>query len=192
MSATHWLFAALLSASGAAVAAELPQGWLLAGSHPQDYVVTLDRKTVSSGAVSASLASRSPDAKGFGTLMQESLPEIYKGKRVRLTAQIRSNQVKGWAGLWFRVDGEPRKASLAFDNMDDRPIKSSTDWQQYSIVLDVPIEASALAYGVLLNGAGQVWVDSVNFQVVDQSVPTTRQKVERTFPPAPTNLDFEE
>jgi hypothetical protein len=39
--------------------------------------------------------------------------------------------------------------------MDDRPIRGSTDWKSYSIVPDVPAEAAALAYGILLRGAGQ-------------------------------------
>jgi hypothetical protein len=144
----------LLAATGISISAELPRGWILAGSRPQDYVVTLDRKIVHSGSVSASLATRELGARGFGTLMQESQPGAYAGERVRLTAQIRSSDVQGWAGLWLRVDGQ-REANLAFDNMDDRPIKGSTDWHPYSIVLDVPAEASALAYGVLLSGTGR-------------------------------------
>lgn len=191
MNWTRPLFAALLVPS-LAIAGDIPQGWLLAGSHPQDYVVTQDRKNVRSGAASAKIAARTADAKGFGTLMQESLPGSFKGKRVRVTASILSEDVKGWAGLWFRVDGEPRKPSLAFDNMDDRPIRGSIDWEQYSIVLDVPNEATALAYGVLLNGEGRVWVDDLKFEIVDKSVPVTRNKVERTFPAAPENLDFEQ
>lgn len=174
------------------VAGDVPGGWLLAGSHPRDYVASLDRRTVYSGGASASLASLTEDAKGFGTLMQESLPGAYAGRRVRMTAQVRSKAVGGWSGLWLRVDGEPGKAPLTFDNMDDRPIKGDSEWHQYAIVLDVPAEATALAYGILLSGAGQVWLDDVRFQVVDKSVPTTRQNATRRFPPDPINLDFEQ
>jgi hypothetical protein len=173
-------------------AADVPGGWFLAGSHPRDCVASIDRGTVHSGRASASLASLTEEAKGFGTLMQESLPEAYAGRRVRMTAQVRSKAVRGWSGLWLRVDGAPGKPSLAFDNMDDRPIKGDSEWQQYAVVLDVPSEATALAYGILLSGAGQVWLDDVSFEVVDKTVPTTRQNVARRFPPAPTNLDFEQ
>jgi hypothetical protein len=174
------------------LAGDAPGGWLLAGSHPRDYVASLDRGTVFSGSASASLASLNEDAKGFGTLMQESSPGAYAGRRVRMTAQIRSKAVGGWSGLWLRVDGEPGKAPLAFDNMDDRPIKGDSEWRQYAIVLDVPAKARALAYGVLLNGAGQVWLDDVSFQIVDRSVPTTRQNAARRVPRGPINLDFEQ
>ena len=36
-----------------------------------------------------------------------------------------------WAGLWMRVD--KGKDMVAFDNMQDRPIKGTTDWQRYYI-----------------------------------------------------------
>jgi hypothetical protein len=187
----HTLWAVLLVCLPV-VAENAPAGWLLAGSHPQDYAASLDRGTVFSGNASASLASLSEDAKGFGTLMQESSSGPYAGRRVRMTAQVRSKAVGGWSGLWLRVDGEPGKAPLVFDNMNDRPIKGDSEWRQYAIVIDVPAEATALAYGILLNGAGQVWLDDVSFQIVDKSVPTTRQNAARRLPPGPINLDFEQ
>jgi hypothetical protein len=187
----HSVWAALLVCLPVA-AGDVPGGWLLAGSNPRDYVASVDRKTVYSGGASASLGSLSEDAKGFGTLMQESAPGSYAGKRVRMTAQVRSKAVRDWSALWLRVDGEPGKPPLAFDNMDDRPIKGDSEWRQYTIVLDVPTEATALAYGILLSGVGQVWLDDVNFEIVDQSVATTRQNAVRRLPPGPTNMDFEQ
>ena len=179
------------------VAGDVPGGWFLAGSNPRGYVASLDGATVRSGGASASLASLTQDTKGFSTLMQESLPGAYAGTRVRMTAQVRSKGVAGWCGLWLRVDGDRGRPILAFDNMDDRPIKGDSEWQEYAIVLDVPSDAAALAYGILLSGPGQVWLDDVNFQIVDENVPTTRQDstrqdAARKFRPAPTNLDFDQ
>ncbi len=93
-----------------------------------------------------------------------------------------------WAGLWFRVDG-PNNTTLAFDNMEQRAIKGTTDWTRYEIVLDVPNEAQRLAFGVLLAGGGQVWMDDLRFEVVPTTVKTTGQGMVEL--PAPTNLNFE-
>jgi len=49
------------------------------------------------------------------------------------------------------VRGWPeRNESLAFDTTKDQPITDMTDWQIYEIVLDVPGEAIAICFGILL------------------------------------------
>ncbi len=41
------------------------------------------------------------------------------------------------------------------------------------MVLDVPNNATKMAYGVLLNGNGKVWFDNLSFEVVDENTPVT-------------------
>jgi hypothetical protein len=78
--------------------------------------------------------------------------------------------------------------------MSDRPITGTTDWNKVEIVLDVPANSSMLAYGVLLYGTGQIWIDKVTFEVVDESVKITGKsnKIESPVVSEPANLDFEE
>jgi len=174
----------------AAAAAALQAGWFLAGSFPADYTTHTDTEHAHGGKESALLAASAASPRGFGTLMQDFAPKEFLGKRVRLSAWVKSEGVSDWAGVWMRVDGRAG-GSLAFDNMQSRPIKGTTDWTHYDVVLDVPAEAVNLAFGILLAGAGKTWTDDVSFAVVDASVPTTeaRRTPERA---APENLDFEE
>jgi len=65
---------------------------------------------------------------------------------------------------------------LGFDNMNNRPIKGTTDWKRYSIVLDVPEESGDLVYGILLDGTGQVWIDYEGIKIVGNNVPLTGKK----------------
>jgi hypothetical protein len=97
------------------------------------------------------------------------------------------------------VDGTD-KSGLAFDNMQKRAIKGTADWKQYEIVLDVPDNGVVIAFGVLLAGKGQVWVDDFKFETVDNKVsvtdmkaPPRDSKIESLdkIPKQPTNLDFE-
>jgi hypothetical protein len=75
--------------------------------------------------------------------------------------------------------------------MQSRPIKGTSGWQQYNVVLDVPKDATGIAFGILLTGSGRVWLNSTKFEVVGMDVPTTGQNpVER--PASPVNLDFSE
>lgn len=89
----------------------------------------------------------------------------------------------------MRVDGPAPGRSLAFDNMQARPVKGTTDWLRYDVVLDVAAEATAIAFGVLLRGRGEGWVADVRFEEVGPEVPTTGQSDQ---PDQPQNLDFAE
>lgn len=148
------------------------KGWVLAGSAPSKYEIGVVDDSERNGKV-AFLKSTETKIKGeFGTIMQSFVPEDYLGKRVKLTAYIKSQDVEDWAGMWMRVDGEKGKI-LSFDNMEKRPIEGTKAWKQYEIVLDVPQESINLAYGVLLSETGRVWIDSFKFEIVSSAIPTT-------------------
>ena len=104
--------------------------------------------------------------------MQMFDADDYRGKRVRLSGYVKSELVEPWAGLWMRVDG-PNGKMLSFDNMENRPIVGTTDWQKCEIVLDVPEDSAQIAIGIVLSGKGQVWLSNVQFEAVDSNVPTT-------------------
>ena len=145
-----------------------PPGWTLGG---QGYDAGLDRVVKHGGEASAFLRSNGGAAGEFGTLMQTIDAAGYRGSRVRLSGFSKTANVVGWAGFWMRVDGAG--SLLAFDNMQSRPIKGTTDWKRYDVVLDVPPEAKALAFGLLLAGNGQIWFDDLQLEVVDRSVAVT-------------------
>jgi hypothetical protein len=171
-----------------------PAGWFMAGSKPALYESGVDATTVLNGLPSAYMKSIQPVPDGFGTLMQNFIAKDYVGKRVRFSANVKSENIERWAGLWMRVDDNSKDARqpkmLAFDNMMDRPIKGTTGWQSYDIVLDVPEGATGIFFGILMDGAGEVWMNGVKFEVVGDSVATTAKPA--IPPPAtPTNLNFE-
>ncbi|SHL31321.1 hypothetical protein [Flavobacterium xanthum] len=111
---------------------------------------------------------------GFGTIMKTIKPDTFLGKTVKMTAYVKSENVKSWAGLWMRVDYYTA-AVLAFDNMQRRPIKGTKDWTKYEVVLYVPTEATAISYGVLLNETGQIWFKDLAIEIVEDSLEETGQ-----------------
>lgn len=53
---------------------------------------------------------------------------------------------------------------IAFDNMQDRGIKGTTDWQKAEITLSLNPEATdQILIGAMLSGSGKMWID--NFKV---------------------------
>lgn len=167
-----------------------PSGWSKRGDQPGDYATGLDRTAAKDGHATAFIKSVAKDPHGFGTLMQAFSARAYRGKRVRLAGLVKTRDVKDWAGLWMRVDGpgKPGEKVLSFDNMQDRPIRGTTDWKPYEIVLDVPQESEAIAFGILLSGAGQAWIDGLKVEDAALARPTKPS----SLPDQPVNLNFEE
>jgi hypothetical protein len=167
---------------------ELPNGWFVAGDTPQDYEFGVDQEVAYSGKASGYIKSRGLP-RGFGTLMQMIKANIYRGKRLRISAYLKSEKVAR-ASMWMRVDGAEEKI-LSFDNMLDRSITGTTNWTKYDIVLEVPPESIHIAFGVILAGQGHVWVDNISLEPVGTDVPVTDLQKGTAYPDQPINLDFE-
>ncbi|HVO73639.1 MAG TPA: hypothetical protein VMT35_06425 [Ignavibacteriaceae bacterium] len=170
----------------------LPAGWYKDGNNPQDYTVGLDYIESFSGKASAFIKANPGLVSGFAELKQELNADNYRGDRVRLSGYLKVEMVTGWAGMWMRVQ-DRNGDDLCMDNMENRPVKGSSDWIKYSIVLDVPAYGEKISFGLLLKGKGQVWMDNLLLERVAEDVPVTNQlnneKSEEKI--IPQNMDFE-
>jgi len=184
--------------SGPTVAADkVPNGWLKRGTTP-DYEVGVDDTIHIKGTHSAYLKTSAMPENKFATLMQSFRADDYRGKRVRLSAQVRVQGDTGQSALWMRVDSDSRTES--FDNMFGRETRSPSDWKEQVIVLDVPPESVNISFGVIFVGKGQTWVDDFQIDVVGKEIPVTQPskptpRATRVVPATemkPVNLDFED
>lgn len=165
------------------------KGWFLAGSAPSKYEIGTEYNNEKKGNV-AYLKSTEKNIKNeFGTIMQSFTPEIYHGKNIKLTAYIKSSNIKDWAGMWMRIDG-PNKETLGFDNMQNRPIIGSNDWTKYEIIMKIPVEAINISYGVLISETGEILIDKFNFEIVDDKEKSTNTNLP-TLLKEPTNTNFD-
>ncbi len=167
-----------------------PAGWYVAGSKPAFYHAGIEPNLLHEGKPCAFFSATVAKVEGFGTLMQTIAAADYTGKRMRLRAWAKSQDLDGWAGVWMRVD--KGKSVVAFDNMQARPIHATTDWKSYDVVLDVPQDATEISYGALLSGGGEMWISNVSFEPVGKDVAITAEKSPDPprFPNHPINLDF--
>ena len=169
----------------------VPRGWQLSATTQEHYQVSLDSQA-HGGKASACIASQGlPPARAHAVLGQKIHARRYRGQRLRMTAAVRTREVQGWAGMWMRVD-PLQGPSLEFDNMQDRPITGTTEWTSYSIELTVPPESEYIFFGVLLNGRGQVWFDSVRLEAVGAALPADKLRRRLRGELEPFNLDFEQ
>jgi hypothetical protein len=185
-----------------------PPDWFISGEHSaaarQEYAGGTDHTIAYEGSRSGLLESISDTAQG-GTLMQVSSASAYKGKRIRFSAFLRSNEVAGRAGLWVRAD-DADGTTVAFRNcyFASAPksfVQATTGWKQVEISIDIPDTAMDLSFGVQMQSTGTVWIDNASIDVIGPYEPARADQVERTphspidpqrLSPAPQNMDFEQ
>ncbi len=171
---------------------DMPSGWYMAGMTPQNYEMGIDKGAGQNGTNAGTMKSIEPKINGWGTLMQDCSPEKFLGKKIRMSAFMKSNDLNNKAVFWLRVDQPNFDKPLSFDNMMKRPIKGNTNWTKYEIELDVPNNASNIAYGAMLVGGGQIWFDNFTFDIVGDATPSLDStKAKPKYANDPTNLDFE-
>lgn len=167
-------------------------GWIITGSMHKLYSVLMDQENNYNGGKSVVIKSKAEilEAGAFCTMFQQFKAAAYIGKRVRFSGYLKTEEVKEWGGIWMRINSTTADI-LKIDNMQDRPIKETTDWTYYSIVLDVPENSAIINIGLLLNGTGKLWASGLSFEVVDKSVSTTDVDLSSGLPENPVNLTFD-
>jgi hypothetical protein len=116
------------------------------------------------------------DEKSATVVRTEHALDDLRGKRVRITAMIRSQDVATGAGViaaayYFDAQRSLRTQTALLPTRltgtrPDLPVRGTTGWLKYSVLLDVPANSEMLEYGVRLQGAGTVWVDDVTVEVM--------------------------
>ncbi|MGE4353611.1 MAG: helix-turn-helix domain-containing protein [Oscillospiraceae bacterium] len=167
-------------------------GWIVTGTAPQKFEAAFDREVFFKGTKSVLLKSTGAELETgeYGTVMQQFKAKNYIRKRVRLSGFVKAEGVTGWGGLWMRIDSITANM-IKFDNMQNRAITGDTDWNHYSVVLDVPENSAVINIGMLLCGIGKLWMDNVSFDLVDKHVSVTDVDISSELPEEPANLSFE-
>ncbi len=177
---------AVLATALANAGSGLPAGWLQTGKATSCHAGVASV----SGGPTPKVFSLSCDlgTASFSTAMQQIRADDYAGKRVRLSASVQGEALAQWGGLWMRADTASNR-SVAFDNMQERPLKGSFAWREAQVVLDIPAEARVLSFGFLVNGAGELRATQFKLEVVPGTVAVTdiaRADVDRRSPPLPS------
>lgn len=179
--------AALVLSVGTA-SAQLPSGWRPLSlaitnnpltSGPHGYEIGIDPASASSKSRVLTVRSTAPQqgqTPSVGAAWQPAYG--YAGQRVRLSGQVRAEGVRGWAGLYMGAGDEQLLNRLATGQPGveqhlpmGAPVAVATaDWQDLSVVIDVPADALSINLGLALVGEGQVWARGLRFETVGPAV----------------------
>jgi len=158
-----------------------PRGW---GGGPPATIFT-DDKVVHGGKWAVRLERDAASPSTFSTITI-GIPVDFAGTSVELRGFLKTDNVTGYVGLWMREDGD--SGSVAFDNMQNRQVKGTHDWTEYSITLPLRAEAKRLFFGVLSAGAGTTWADDLQLTVDGKPI-ADAPKVDQ--PKTAVDLDLE-
>ena len=65
------------------------------------------------------------------------------------------------------------------DDMKTRPIVGNSDWTSHELVAAITPEVTHAAFGGLLHVKGAIWIDRLEFDVVDSRAPCTTEAWKR-------------
>lgn len=93
--------------------------------------------------------------------------EPYRNRRVRVSMWVRTRLPEKPApkmpvsqvATFMRIENEDA-TFVAYDG-GASPLLGNTDWTRKFMVLEVPTDAFSLAFGVVVTGPGEVWIDDV-------------------------------
>jgi hypothetical protein len=92
----------------------------------------------------------------------------YLGKKMRVSAMVKTKGVPSYAQLSIRVMGRGFKYLIP-ESQGAKKIGGNSDWTKYETVVDVPQQTELFSNGVILHGPGTVWVDDIRWELVDSS-----------------------
>jgi hypothetical protein len=153
---------------------EVPEGWTANETKLHEYRVGRDSGVVHSGKSSLFLKSLVARPTGSVKVVQSFIAKPYLGKRVRLTAFVKSEAVVRRAALDLVASFDAATAKVA----------GTTSWKKYEVVVNVPAASDTIRIMLMLEGAGALWADDFTFEQVGSSVPITIKR--------PENLSFTE
>lgn len=118
---------------------------------------------------------------GFGATAALADPAQYRGKRVRLSVELRTEDALPGASSWLRIDGDGGR-QIALENNSTSLVRGTTGWTTQVTELDVPAEAHVIFYGLILLQDGVVHARNVQLTVVDPYLAWFTDKVGGSSP----------
>jgi hypothetical protein len=133
--------------------------WELAGSFSDDGQPAGPDYSGTAAGQSATLAATVTEPAGSAVLAQAIFADDYRGRAVTFRGQLRATGLAGQAGLHLAVIGGV-SASVAtrpvLDHGSSPAAPGSGDWTWHEVTVPVPIEATAIRFGVSLAGGGRI------------------------------------
>ncbi len=133
-----------------------------ATKHAPDLAASYNTLLADVTAASA-LQSQGSAMTGWTTMTGTFPAEAARGKKLKFSCWIRTENVTGWAGAWWRCDTPA--GTNGFNNMQDKNITGTTEWSLHEFTIDVPKDTQNINFGFMLNADGTAWFDDIEIEL---------------------------
>ena len=163
---------------------EAVDGWFLAGSGREEYSFGRDTAMPHEGHASVAMAPRGLPSGRMGTLVREWDAAPWRGKRVRVSAWVRTEGVTTVGDFSANAAAGGPPADEPTPGSVSRRLAPSCDFAPYFVELVVPPDANVVRLGVGVAGPGKIWVEGGRIDLAGAPAPP-RQPQPQTAPPPP-------
>lgn len=140
----------------------LPAGWTLTGiGRGNAYRAGLDPDVPGAMRVASTSPNGIIDVDEFGGLMQTIPADAWRGKTIRLGAELMGKAVERGA-IWLKLDAADGRAI----NVANTPARGDFGWTGREVTMKVPESAALIRYGLQLAGGGEIWARGFELEEV--------------------------
>lgn len=147
-----------------------PEGWFsYQHAGPRSYEFDVDDTVAKGGRRSFRITNVGPEP--FGTISQGLPARELRGKTLRYSAWIRTQDVQGnrlGKGAQMRIVAMRSGSPVAHNFGRETAASGTTEWTRKEISLTVPPTAETVEIGALLFGPGKLWLDDATLEIVDE------------------------
>lgn len=137
--------------------------WTKTGTPGANYVLVAATGTaLDRTGATLTLRSDSATAAQFGTITGTIPADSFRGRRVRIIADVDTRNVSGGASVWLRVDG--LSGMLSLQNGTEDALRGTGSGHRETTVV-VPPDATRLVFGLLLSGSGEATARGFRIEV---------------------------
>jgi len=157
--------------------------------YPTDeYKVILDSVEPHSGKYAGGFRSTTDKHRAAAFMMYEFPVELMLAHRVRFNTWIKPTDLNALVMYHVTWRGHEKYGSEIKRLWE---INGTGEWKQYSIEIDVPLEAKEVRLDVLYHGTGTLLVDDLTYEKIKR-LPNTDSYVDKSmYFTKPPNMDFE-
>ena len=137
-------------------------GWSFSSPH---YSSALDPAVQRNGHATICLSSTvAKSGEWYAWDWNDRHPDPYRGKKIHMTAWMKTENVTGASGLNLRIlDGHLNNVAPVVK----KTVRGTSDWKLYEITADIPEGTEDICSGFRLVGKGKLWFVDVKYEVVE-------------------------
>jgi hypothetical protein len=168
----------------------LPKAWTKSGTWAGSYNIEIKANEGINESKAIILESVGKDIYGSGAVIQTINARNYLGKRVKLSAFIRTENVKDFACLILSPQNKMDDFwNNSFNNSEDKKtyLQGNHDYKKIDSYLNISDNAGNLVIGAMIKGEGKIWIDNISLEIIE-NLPENPQALSKE----PQNIDFED